>query len=50
MAEIFSLTKEQKISNLKVALEQKEEKANKLQTEIEAIKKKISKLSETKNA
>jgi uncharacterized protein YlxW (UPF0749 family) len=50
MAEIFSLTKEQKISNLKVALEQKEEKAKKLQTEIEAIKKKISKLSETKNA
>lgn len=45
----YSLTKEQKLHNLKTALAQKEEKLKRLNFEIEALQKKIQKLEEVKN-
>lgn len=45
---MYSLTKEQKVVNLRETLEQKKFKLEKLQTEIQNIEKKISKL-ESKN-
>lgn len=45
----FSLTKEQKLHNLKTALGQKEEKLKRLNFEIEALQKKIQKLETVKN-
>lgn len=45
----FTLTKDQKVHNLNLALAQKEEKVKRLNSEIEALKKKIQKLETVKN-
>lgn len=45
----ISLTKEQKLHNLNLALSQKEKKVQNLNSEIEALKKKIQKLESVKN-
>jgi len=48
-SQFISLSKEQKLHNLNLALTQKEKKVERLNSEIEALKKKIQKLETVKN-